>query len=68
MIPSIKRGCGLGAGLPEGAPPDVALAEVLVTCCLFYEQLYLPIHVQRPLVGKVVAWTTGEEIVCSEVC
>ena len=31
---------------PEGAPPNVALAEVLVAGGLFDEQLHLTIHIQ----------------------
>ena len=50
------------AGLPEGAPSNVALAEVLMAGGLFYQQLHLTVHIQGTLVGEVIICGRWEEV------
>lgn len=42
-----------GLPLPEGTPANVALAEVLMGCCLFDEQLNLRGNIQGVVMGEV---------------
>lgn len=41
--------------LPEGAPSNVALTEVLVAGGLLYQQLDLTIYIQGLLMSEVIA-------------